>query len=227
MTGRFFQALERVELSFLDFQQRLHLIHHQEIDFFMEPADLQFRFEVGEVVVFSSPPVFGLLPVLAHHDDRRLKGRKAGENQIEENERVGVKALIRQPVEIGEDPDEDEEQERQNESPAASKGRDLICEGLGEGEFQIFFLVKFLGEKFFLLEAFRDNFMEPFELLVFSLKELFNVGVFHREFQSDDSFNCSFLHLHFFLESYYRDAGLEVLRDRAPKDIQDCPHLAT
>src|ERR1700686_4171403 len=61
-----------------------------QVDLVRQALDLGFRAAVYFVVEFASQPVFFILPVLAHHDDRRLNRRQHGEKQIEQNERIGV-----------------------------------------------------------------------------------------------------------------------------------------
>ena len=58
--------------------------------FIVEILDHNFRFEIHLVIVLGTAAVLFLLPVLAHHDERRLNGRHAGEHQIEQDEGVRV-----------------------------------------------------------------------------------------------------------------------------------------
>src|SRR5690349_2212274 len=41
-------------------------------------------------IEFAAQAVFGILPVLAHHDDWRLNGSEHGEEQVQQNKRIGV-----------------------------------------------------------------------------------------------------------------------------------------
>ena len=55
------------------------------IDFVVQMSVFKLRLEVDTVVVLGTKPVFGLVPILAHHDDGGLKRRQAGQHQIEQN----------------------------------------------------------------------------------------------------------------------------------------------
>ena len=74
---------------------QLRLLGEDGVDLVVDVLDHDFRFEVDLVVVFRAAAVFFLLPVLAHHDQRRLNGRYAGQHQIQQNKREGVKRLGR------------------------------------------------------------------------------------------------------------------------------------
>src|ERR1700722_14186754 len=41
-------------------------------------------------VEFAAQAVFGVLPILAHHNNRSLNGREHGKEQIEQDERIRV-----------------------------------------------------------------------------------------------------------------------------------------
>src|SRR3954452_24912271 len=58
----------------------------------MQQLYLELRFHVDAVVVLRGLAIDFLLPVLAHHDDRRGVGRLERKREIEKNERVGVPA---------------------------------------------------------------------------------------------------------------------------------------
>ena len=60
------------------------------IDLVVKILDHDLRFEVDLIIVLCTAAVLFLLPVLAHHDERRLNGRHAREHQIEQDEGVRV-----------------------------------------------------------------------------------------------------------------------------------------
>ncbi len=72
------------------------LLGEDGVDLVVEVFDHDLRLEVDLVIVLRAAAVFFLLPVLAHHDERRLNGRHAGEHQIEQDEGVRVECPCRQ-----------------------------------------------------------------------------------------------------------------------------------
>ena len=73
------------------FQYRL--LGQDGVDFVVEVFDHDFGFKIDLIIVLRAAAILLLLPVLAHHDERRLNGRDAGENQIEQDERIRIKRL--------------------------------------------------------------------------------------------------------------------------------------
>ena len=65
----------------------------QQIQLAGQALNLGLGAAVDVVVEFAAQPVFGVLPVLAHHDDRRLDGGQHGEEQVEQNKRIGIPGL--------------------------------------------------------------------------------------------------------------------------------------
>jgi len=51
-------------------------------NFFMQCPYFQFRFKVNHVILFRSVPVFFLLTILTHHNDRCLQGCQTRQYQI-------------------------------------------------------------------------------------------------------------------------------------------------
>jgi hypothetical protein len=76
MASRHF--VHRFQLHLLDFRQSLPLSGYQVIHLFVEVPDFKFGLEVDAIVALRPHAIFHLLPLLAHHDDRRLlpNGRK-------------------------------------------------------------------------------------------------------------------------------------------------------
>ena len=64
------------------------------IDLVVEILDHDLRLEVDLIIVLCTTAVLFLLPVLAHHDERRLNGRDAGEHEVQQNERIGGQTLL-------------------------------------------------------------------------------------------------------------------------------------
>jgi alditol oxidase len=88
-------------------------------------------------VEFAAEAVFFVLAVLAHHDDGGLDGGEHGEEEIEQDEGVGVPG-----VSAGEDQDDAEDdigahgaEEEEDEGPGAAEAGDVVCDALAEGLF--------------------------------------------------------------------------------------------
>lgn len=73
------QLFHEVHLDLLDLQEFLPLMFEQDVELFVEVADFQLGFEVHLIVILRAQPVARFHAALAHHDDRRLKRRQAGE----------------------------------------------------------------------------------------------------------------------------------------------------
>src|SRR6266567_6915939 len=70
---------------------------HELLNLPVEPVDLVMQFgdgglglDVDLVVERRRQPIFLSLPVLAHHDDRRLHGGEHREQQVEEDEWIWI-----------------------------------------------------------------------------------------------------------------------------------------
>src|SRR5450631_909686 len=73
-------------------QQLLHIdnLFSQQMEFAGQALDIGGGAAVDVEVEFAAQAVFGVLPVLAHHDDGRLDGGQHGKKQIEQDEGIGV-----------------------------------------------------------------------------------------------------------------------------------------
>ena len=108
-----------------------------DVYFIVEILDHNFRFEIHPVIVFGTAAVLFLLPVLAHHNERRLNGRHAGEHQIQQNKGKGIEGLCRQQC-VDHHPEDQHASEGKNECPTPRKFRDGVRRPLTEG---VFFLL--------------------------------------------------------------------------------------
>jgi hypothetical protein len=96
--------------------------------------DFGFGADVDLVVEFAADAVFGVLAVLAHHDDGGLDAGEHGEEEIEQDEGVGIPGAV---LEGDVDPgvgDEDEAEE-DDEGPGAAEAGYGVGEALAEGGF--------------------------------------------------------------------------------------------
>src|SRR4051794_11412343 len=97
----------------------------QLVDLLMEQLYLKLRLHIDPVVILRGPAIDVLLPVLAHHDDRRGVGRLERKREIEENERVGVPTPDRAD-QVGGYPDEQDSALDDDETPRSHDGGDRV-----------------------------------------------------------------------------------------------------
>ena len=83
------------ELHLLDLGQSLELLRDQVVDLLVQLPDFEFGLEVDLIVVERAQPVLRLLPLLAHHDDRRLDRGDGRQDQIEQDEGIAVERAAR------------------------------------------------------------------------------------------------------------------------------------
>src|SRR6478735_8874094 len=99
----------------------------------MESHDFNFRFQIDLVIMGCVDAVLCSVPVLAHHDNGRLNGRKHGEDQVQKYERVGIKG-VRGCDQIDGYPDGERNGEDCNECPRTTEFRYLVCQSLSRGK---------------------------------------------------------------------------------------------
>src|SRR4029079_8346558 len=126
--------------------------------FFVQVSDLKLGFQIDYVIVLCPQPVARLGAVLAHHDDRRLDSSQAGENQIEENEWIGIECMRHKQDAVDGDPDEEDRAKCDEKFPTAAKLSDVIGEPLAESQLFLELLADVAGENFMLLQA-LDHFL--------------------------------------------------------------------
>ena len=152
----FSQLVQEIELKLLDLDHSLPLVGEQVVHLFVQLTNFEFCFEVDLIIVFSAEPIFGLLPVLAHHDDGCLDGGQAGEDEIEQNEREWIKGADVEYQGIDDDPQCDEAAEADEEAPATAKLCDAVGEPFTEGPITLLFAIDIGGECLVRVEAFDD-----------------------------------------------------------------------
>ena len=99
-------------------------------------------------------------PILAHHDDGRLDGGEAGEDEIEKNEWIGVKGFGHQVNDVDENPNEDEAEEEDDEGPTATELGDVVGEAVAEGDFLVEVALDFGRDEFVGVQAGEDFFFQ-------------------------------------------------------------------
>src|SRR6266567_7635939 len=90
------EFFEQLDLDLLNLEQPVVLPAQQVIDFLVQMPNLQLGFQIHFVIVFRAQTIASLGAVLAHHDDRRLNRSQAGEDQVQQNEWIGIESAIQQ-----------------------------------------------------------------------------------------------------------------------------------
>jgi len=102
----------------------------------MQQFDLEFRLDVDLVVMLGALAIDILLPILAHHDERRRIGGLKRERQIKQDERIGIPLL-----DVGRDVESDPEKQDKalddDEVPRAHRRRNVIRDSLPNGEVRL------------------------------------------------------------------------------------------
>src|SRR5215813_15236426 len=120
--------------------------------------DLELRFQIHLVIVFRPQPVARFSTILAHHDNRRLYGSETGENQVEQNEWIGIECTCCEDNTVYHDPEEQHCSERDQKFPAAAELRDTVGESLAKREFPFELFADVAGKNLMPLQTF-DNFL--------------------------------------------------------------------
>ena len=125
----------RVELR----RKGLHLVAHldqlamaQLVELFVQRHDVDLRLEVDLVVVSRIDAIALRLPVLRHHDHRRLQRCDHRQDQIEENEGVGIELVAAEQQRVACGPRDEKDDERQDEGPGAADLGDLVGDPVTE-----------------------------------------------------------------------------------------------
>ena len=107
----------------------------EEVNLAAERLDFGFGAAVDFEVELGADAVFVVLAVLAHHDDRRLDGRKHGEKKVEQDERVGVprRAMHDNQHHAEDDVSGHGAKEEDDEGPGAAEAGDVVGDALAEG----------------------------------------------------------------------------------------------
>src|SRR5215467_4552362 len=105
------------------------------IELLVQMPDLELRFQIHLVIVFCPQPVARLSTILAHHNDRRLHRSQTGENQVEQNEWIGIECMRREDNSVHDDPEEQHCAEADQKFPAAAELGDPVRESFAKRKF--------------------------------------------------------------------------------------------
>ena len=76
-SSRFLHKLfHEFHLNLLNFQQSLSLVDNQVVELFIQMEDLEVGLEIDPIILLTPQTILGVPPVLVHHNNARLYGRK-------------------------------------------------------------------------------------------------------------------------------------------------------
>lgn len=117
------------------FDEGLQILLAKLVHFFMECHNLDLGLEIYLIIVAGLKPVLRRLAVLRHHDDGGLHRRHQREEQIEQDEGVGVEGLgagTQNEDRVDSHPQQDGDKEEHDEGPGSAEGCDAIGQAFAE-----------------------------------------------------------------------------------------------
>src|SRR5207249_7697686 len=142
------------------------------------------------VIVFRPQAIARLSAVLAHHDDRRLHGSQTGQNQIEENERKGIKSVCSKNNAVDGNPDDQNCAERNEKFPTPAELCDVVGESLTKSELPFELFADVTGKDLVLLQTLDHFLVERGKLAILILQNFFDVVLaeFAQVIEADEPF---------------------------------------
>src|SRR5213080_3685701 len=145
------------------------------IDFFVQMPNLELGFQIDFVIVFRPQTITRLGAVLAHHDNRRLHSGETRKNQIEQNERIGIKGARHEDHAVDGNPDEQHRAKANEKFPTAAELRDAVGELLPKSELPFKLFADVAGKNLVLLQALDDFLVERGKFADLVFQNLFDV----------------------------------------------------
>src|SRR6266481_1237024 len=94
-----FRPLASLSMLSLPAHQVLNVVHlfPQQMELPRQPLNFRFGAPIHRVIQFAAHTILPVLPVLAHHDHRRLDRRQQRQNQVQQNKGIRVPGRSPQP----------------------------------------------------------------------------------------------------------------------------------
>ena len=162
-------------LYLLNFEEAIVLLSQEMIDFLVQVPNLEFGLEIDLVIILRSQSIASFRAVLTHHDHGCLQRGQAGEDEIKENERVGIERARGEKDSVNDDPDDQDAAESDDEFPAPAELCDFIRQVFAKGKLALELLLDVLGKHFMLSQTLDDFLIERGEFANFTLERVFNV----------------------------------------------------
>src|ERR1044072_3654882 len=107
--------------------------------------DLELGFQIDFVIVLRAQAITRFRSVLTHHDDGCLNSSQAGQNQVEENERIGIECLCHEENAVNRYPDDKHRAKGDEKFPAATELGDVVGQALAERQLPFELLAEVVG----------------------------------------------------------------------------------
>ena len=166
---------QQFDLNLLNLEQTVVLPAQQMIDLFVQMPDLELGFQIDFVIVLRAQPIARFGSVLTHHDDRCLNSSQAGQNQVEENERIGIECLCCKENAVNGYPDDEHRAKGDEKFPAATELGDVVGQSLAESQLPFELFAEVVGKNLVLLQALDDFLIKRGKLANFFLQDFFYV----------------------------------------------------
>jgi hypothetical protein len=124
------EFVQEVDLDLLQLDHAVPLVVQQVVELLVQAGDLELGLEVHAEVLVGLAAVARGVAVLRHHDDRRLQRGHAGEQQVEQDEGVGIEGLLAQGPDVDRDPDQQKTHEGAHEEPRPADHRHAVGQAL-------------------------------------------------------------------------------------------------
>ena len=110
------------------------MIGMQSIELFVQCQYLQLGLQIDFEIMASLDAVLGGLAILGHHDDRRLDRGEHGQEQVEEDEGIGIEAIgLGKGHGVQAGPDQEKDEESDDKGPGPPDFRNPVREPFAEG----------------------------------------------------------------------------------------------
>src|SRR5713101_937188 len=111
-----------------------HLVPEQ-IQLPRQALNFRFRAPVDGVIKLAAHAIFPVLAVLAHHNDRRLNGRKQGQNKIQQDKRIRIPGRLVQAY-VDRCVDAAQNEKTNDEAPGSAELDHRVRDALGKRRFR-------------------------------------------------------------------------------------------
>ena len=166
---------QQFDLDLLNLEQTVVLPAQQMIDLFVQMPDLELGFQIDFVIVLCAQPIARFGSVLTHHDHRRLNSSQAGQNQVKENERIGIECVRYDENSVNGYPDDEHRAKGDQKFPAATELGDVVGQSLAESQLPFELFTEIVGKDLVLLQALDDFLIKRGKLADLFLQDFFYV----------------------------------------------------
>src|SRR6266576_6927427 len=145
------------------------------IDLFVQVTDFQLGFQVYLIIMLRAQPIFSLLTVLAHHNNRSLNRRQAGKNQVQQYVRIWIRRPAVQYQRIKTDPEHQKPAKADKKRPTAAERGDVIRQALAQAPLMLELGVDIFRERLVLVQAVQNFLLQRGYFALLGLEQRMNI----------------------------------------------------